>query len=154
DLNCNCVPPPPCIKCDSIPSDSSVKIRLRGSGPNRILIIGLGIYNYDVVIPVDNQLFIPTPSFIDQNGRKIYPKETFLILGGINGMIPFSTAKNMWLVKNYKNTLFIVDRSNRRYKIVFDAATDLTHLDSVFLLQNITKQTATLEGLEKELMSK
>ena len=122
-----------------------------GSGPNRMLIIGLGLYNYDQVIPIEDLINFNNPQFISSAGRKIIPKESFLILGGIKGTIHFEKDKNIWLIAHKKNTLFIIDQSNRRYKLVIEAKADIRQLQNIFVLENITEQTQDLKGLEKEL---
>jgi hypothetical protein len=150
-LHCPCISPPPCVGCDS---SGGGKILLRTSGPNRILIIGLGLYNYDVVIPIEDQIFFNSPVFMDQKGKKIHPKECFLLLGDLKGVIHFGKKDPLFLVANYKNKLFIVDQANRRYKIMMEAGEDIRHRDSVFILRDITTETQNLKGLETELIEK
>jgi len=135
-----------CIDCG--------KLFLKGTGPNRLLVIRLGIYNYDDVIALEKTVSINSPIFFTSKGRKIRVKESFLILGGINGMIHLKPNSPLILVENYRNTLFIVDKSNRRFKVVIEAKENLNQHGNSFIMKNITKTTKNLEGLTKELMGK
>lgn len=153
-LNCSCPTPEcfDCSPCDSCIPDSSGKKLLRRSGPNRILIIGLGLYNFDRVIPIEDVLYFNAPIFKDKRGRTIRPKESFLILEGVKGVI--HQDKSFMLIANYRNTLFIVDKANRRYKLVLEPSEKLRQHNGTFVLKEITARTRTLEGLESELLGK
>lgn len=154
-LQCHC----PVFKRDTFPPEewdtvSVKKILLKRSGPNRMLIIGLGIYNYDRVVPIEDVIYIDNPLFRDRWGRKINPKESFLILGGLNGMIHLDSTQRFMLIDKYRNTLFIVDHANRRYKLVIEPRDDIRHHGNRFVMENVTSKTEDLEGLEKELLEK
>jgi len=154
NLPCICIPLPPCTICDSISSDTSAKTFLRGSGPNRMLIIGLGMYNYDKVIPIEDVVTIDSPVFLDAKGRKIYPKEIFLLLEGIKGMIRIDNKMPFFLIKKMKNTVFIIDHANRRFKFVIDEDEDLNQIENTIPMKDITSTTMDLKGLVKELNMK
>lgn len=152
-LNCCAVS---AITCTFIPgdggSDTIVKKLVKQAGPNRLLLIGLGLYNYDQVIPIKDLVRISKPLFKTESGRLINPKECFLILGGINGMIHVNDHSSVPLIANYRNTLFVVDQANRRYKLVLEGNDSIRGHDSVFVMEDITASTQNLKGLETELM--
>ncbi len=154
-LHCMCAPPPcyDCIPCDSCSGgDTLVKKKLRRAGPDLILIIGLGLYNFDQVVPMEDVIEVKDPVFMDKNGRIIKPKETFLLLDGINGII--RQDKTFLLIAKYRNSIFVVDKSNRRYKLVLEKSENMRAHGNTFILEDITSETNTLEGLEKALLGK
>lgn len=134
--------------------EGEVKFLLKAAGIDRFLLIGLGIYNYDQVIAVEDVVSIESPIFLTKKGRRINVKESFLILDNINGMIHLDSNAPLKLIEKSRNTLFIVDKSNRRFKVVMEANEDLQSYGNSFIMQDITSTTEDLKGLEKELMEK
>ncbi len=152
ELHCHCGQA--ITTCSFIPGggdDTLVKRLIKQAGTNRMLLIGFGLYNYDKVIPMENLVRINNPEFFNTNGGRIQPKESFLILGGINGMIHLNDPLSIPLIAHYQNTLFIVDKANRRYKLILEANEDFRGHSNKFILQDITVTTDKLEGLEREL---
>jgi len=53
-----------------------------------------------------------------------------------------------------KNTVFIIDHTNRRFKFVIDEDEDLNQIENTIPMKDITSTTMDLKGLVKELNMK
>ena len=120
----------------------SMKIR-RTKGNNPVLLIGLGIYNYDEVIPLQNPIPLNLNHLQNAQGKIIQLDRAFLVLEGINGLV--NCGKQPVYVPGYQNKLLAIDKAGKRYFAVIEK------LEQMQKFRDVTEGTMTLEGLKVTL---
>jgi len=141
-------------KIDSIEEASCREFRdsfpptkqLLTSGNTPILLIGLGIYNYDEVVPLSDITVLNPNNFVNAAGETIAIQQAYLVLEGINGII--NCSKKVYHAKGYVNKLFIEAENGRRYLATLTAKREQV------VFKDVTAETITLKGLKQVLQLK
>jgi hypothetical protein len=128
--------------CKTVIDSIGCKTRL-SSGNEPILLLGLGIYNYDEVIPLTGLTTINTDSLVSEKGKVIIIKAAYLVLEGIDGMV--NCTNKVVYVEGYNNTLLLEATDGRRY------VAKLTDNGLKLVMKDVTRKTATLQGLKEVL---
>lgn len=137
---------------------------------DEITYIGLGVYNFDRKMALENTQAIPYPVYLNRNNdtilkcdqkdirfrtNKLFCRhQTYSIIPGYNGLLQQVYNESLTLVLGKINVLFFVDPTlNKYYKLRLDLRYEKKPIrQTTFKLKDITKQASSVESLRKELL--
>ena len=108
-------------------------------------------YNYDKVIPLNSLIYLNDYTLLTEKGHVPEVRNAFLILKGINGMVHFANAKDLFLVKGFYNTLMVFTKDSRCYKYSYNLSNKEFSVQKNLILKNISKNSLTKKGFENEM---
>jgi hypothetical protein len=136
---------------------------------NSITYIGLGIYNFDTEMALEKKQYIFNPVYLNARGdtllkcdsipdyrgsrKKFCFHSTYTIIPGFNGLLKQNRSEELILLPGKENVLYFI-KDNRHYRIYLDLRNVAEYKSNIFVLKDITKEAATLEGLKQELLKR
>jgi hypothetical protein len=136
---------------------------------NSITYIGLGTYNFDTEMALEQKQYIFNAVYLNAKGdtllkcdsvpdfrgikKKFCYHSTYTIIPGFKGLLKQNRPEELILLPGKENVLYFT-KDNRHYKIYLDLRNVAEFKSNVFVLHDITKEAATLEGLKQELIKK
>jgi hypothetical protein len=137
-----------------------------GVSDNKIIFIGLGIYNLDYVFELEKKQVISNPLFVTVAGdtvlkcwsntidrakqSAICKQQVFTVIPKFNGLLQHNLGNQLSLLKEKENILFLTT-PYKRYKCYIDLRNQKKFTGKTFIVEEITQQTKTVDGLRKEL---
>lgn len=133
---------------------------LSNDNSNRIIRIGIGIYNFDRLYNFSNIQKINQPILIDSNrnivlsGKDLRRLSIYTIIPDFKGLLKHNSPPRFAIIQGKLNVIYFQDKlSHKHYKAVFDLRDGRTFSGNDIVVKDITENAQTLKGLVKELES-